>query len=190
MFARWLESNGFMEHQREATTDVYSDRRGELRVSTPARGLLTTKFRGDLSAALDRYRAGLAVAERLAKSDPANAGWQIDLGESNELVGGILMRLGMGLPSKSNEALSLALVLHHLRRCSRAFGLCNVEPALKHYRAKGEIIERLAASDPSNAEWQIDLADSHGIIGEADLMSLALQSGLHFVLEPFIEHAV
>ena len=34
---------------------------------------------GDLTAALTSYRASLAIAERLAKADPSNAGWQRDL---------------------------------------------------------------------------------------------------------------
>jgi hypothetical protein len=32
--------------------------------------------RGDLAGALKSYRDGLAIAERLAQSDPSNAGWQ------------------------------------------------------------------------------------------------------------------
>ena len=35
---------------------------------------------GDLAAALKSYGDGLAIAERLAKSDPGNARWQLDLG--------------------------------------------------------------------------------------------------------------
>ena len=31
---------------------------------------------GDLAAALASYQASLAIAERLAKADPGNAGWQ------------------------------------------------------------------------------------------------------------------
>ncbi len=38
---------------------------------------------GDLSGALDSYRAYLAIAERLAKADPNNAGWQRDLSVSH-----------------------------------------------------------------------------------------------------------
>jgi hypothetical protein len=35
---------------------------------------------GDLAGALKSYKDGLAIAERLATSDPGNAGWQYDLG--------------------------------------------------------------------------------------------------------------
>jgi hypothetical protein len=34
---------------------------------------------GDLAGALKSYRDGLAVAERLARSDPGNAIWKRDL---------------------------------------------------------------------------------------------------------------
>jgi hypothetical protein len=34
---------------------------------------------GNLPEALKTFRDGLAIADRLAKSDPGNAGWQRDL---------------------------------------------------------------------------------------------------------------
>jgi hypothetical protein len=34
---------------------------------------------GDLTGALKAYEDSLAIADRLAKSDPGNAGWQRDL---------------------------------------------------------------------------------------------------------------
>jgi hypothetical protein len=37
---------------------------------------------GDLSGALKSYRDSLAIADKLAQSDPGNAGWQRDLAVS------------------------------------------------------------------------------------------------------------
>ena len=37
---------------------------------------------GDLSGALESYRASMAIRERLAEADPNNAGWQRDLAGS------------------------------------------------------------------------------------------------------------
>ena len=37
---------------------------------------------GNLPGALESYRADLAITDRLAKSDPGNAGWQRDLAVS------------------------------------------------------------------------------------------------------------
>jgi hypothetical protein len=42
---------------------------------------------GDLAGALKSYRDSLGIAEKLAKQDPANAGWQSDLSLSYERVG-------------------------------------------------------------------------------------------------------
>lgn len=41
------------------------------------------RAQGDLSAALTAYRAGLGIAETLAKRDPGNTQWQRDLIVSN-----------------------------------------------------------------------------------------------------------
>jgi hypothetical protein len=42
---------------------------------------------GDLPAALTSYRASLAIRERLAKADPANVQWQIDVAVSCSKLG-------------------------------------------------------------------------------------------------------
>ena len=60
--------------------------------------------------------------ERLAKSDPSNAGWQYDLAVSYDLIG--------GLESKNNQ----------------------LGEAANSYRAGLAIAERLAKSDPSNSD--------------------------------------
>jgi hypothetical protein len=42
--------------------------------------------------ALKSFRDGLAIADRLAKADPGDAGWQHDLGASYGLVGDVWRR--------------------------------------------------------------------------------------------------
>ena len=44
---------------------------------------------GDLAGALKSYNDGFAIADRLAKFDPSNAGWQRDLSVSYERVGDV-----------------------------------------------------------------------------------------------------
>jgi tetratricopeptide (TPR) repeat protein len=83
---------------------------------------------GQLAQALDSYRAGFAIAARLAKSDPSNADWQRNLSLSYAAIGGA-------------EALQ-----GHLAQ------------ALESSQASFAITERLAKSDPSNTNWQRDLA--------------------------------
>jgi hypothetical protein len=46
------------------------------------------------AAALKSYSDSLAIAERLAKSDPGNAGWQRDLSVSYGKVGDVQMAQG------------------------------------------------------------------------------------------------
>ena len=87
---------------------------------------------GDLAEALKSYRDGLAIGDRLAKSDPGNAGWQRDLSVSFDKVGDVQVAQG------------------------------DLAGALKSYRDGLAISERLAKSDPGNAGWQRDLAVSYG----------------------------
>ena len=49
---------------------------------------------GNLPAALTSYQASLAIWERLAKSDPANAGWQRALSVSHNKVGDVQVAQG------------------------------------------------------------------------------------------------
>jgi tetratricopeptide (TPR) repeat protein len=83
---------------------------------------------GDLSAALKSYSDGLAIFERLAKSDPGNAGKQRDLSVSYNKVGG----------------------------AQEAWGDLNA--ALKSYSDGLAIAEGLAQIDPGNAGWQRELS--------------------------------
>lgn len=87
--------------------------------------------RGERIAALAAYRAGLAIAEALAKKDPGNAAWQRDLSLSHDRIGDVLLAQG-----------------------DRA-------GALAAYRAGLAIAEALAAKDPGNTLWQRDLIVSN-----------------------------
>jgi tetratricopeptide (TPR) repeat protein len=89
----------------------------------------------DLPGALAAYRAGLEIAERLAKQDPGNAAWQRDLSVSHNKIGDVRRAQG-DLPG-----------------------------ALAAYRAGLDIRERLAKQDPGNAAWQRDLSVSRYKIG-------------------------
>jgi hypothetical protein len=52
------------------------------------------RAQGNLPAALDSYQASLTIADRLAKADPGNAGWQRDLALSHGSVGLVEARQG------------------------------------------------------------------------------------------------
>ena len=73
---------------------------------------------GSLPAALDSYKASLAIADRLAKADPGNAGWQRDLSVSQAKIGDVLRAQG------------------------------NLPAAPDSYKASLAIADRLAKADP------------------------------------------
>ncbi len=81
---------------------------------------------GNLPEALKSYHDSLAIADRLARADPGNAGWQRDLSVFYIKVGDVLVAQG------------------------------NLPEALKSYRDGLAICDRLARADPGNAGWQRD----------------------------------
>jgi hypothetical protein len=79
----------------------------------------------------------LAIVERLANSDPSNAGWQRDLSVSYQKVGEVEVEQGQ------------------------------YAQALDSYQHDLAIARRLAESDPSNGLWQRDLSQSYAKLGAA-----------------------
>src|SRR6516162_9018154 len=94
------------------------------------------RSRGRLDPALASYRAAHSSADRLAKADPGNAGWQRDLSASYEKIGDVLVAQG------------------------------NLPEALKSFRDGHAIADRLAKADPGNTEWQRDLSVSYEKTGD------------------------
>jgi tetratricopeptide (TPR) repeat protein len=90
----------------------------------------------NLPAAMTSYQAGLAITRVLVKSDPANAGWQRDLGISYEKIGDVQMAQG------------------------------DLPEALKSYRDEFAIMDRLAKANPSSAFWQRSQAVSYSKLGD------------------------
>ena len=83
---------------------------------------------GDLAGALKSYRANFAIIDRLAKSDPGNAGWQRDLSVSYAKLADAYR--------KSNET----------------------EKAREALTSGRAIIAKLVEQHPDWAEWRQDLA--------------------------------
>ncbi len=86
------------------------------------------RAQGNLTDALAAYQAALAIRERLAKADPANAGWQRDVASSYG-------RVAMVEAQRENR-----------------------ERALAGYRHGREIIKVLRARSPDDATLPRDLA--------------------------------
>lgn len=74
--------------------------------------------------ALEEYRKGFAIIERLTKVDPGNAEWRHDLLNNHSNIGDALLAQG-----ESKEA-------------------------LEEYRKASDVAKELNAIDPSNVQWQ------------------------------------
>jgi hypothetical protein len=142
------------------------------------------KHQGNLPEALKSFRDGLAIADRLAKSDPGNALWQHDLSVSYEKIGDVLAdqgnlaealksyrdglsirdRLAKADPGNLNWQRDLSVSFNKIGDVLAAQG--NLPEALKSFRDGLAIADRLAKSDPGNARWQHDLSVSFNKIGD------------------------
>jgi tetratricopeptide (TPR) repeat protein len=93
--------------------------------------------RGDLKAALKSYSDSLAIAKRVARSDPGNPNWQREVSVSYNKVGEVQVAQG------------------------------DLKAAVKSYTEALTLRERLAKSNPGNADWQRDLWFSYAIVADA-----------------------
>ena len=139
---------------------------------------------GDLSAAMQSFRKGRAIAEALAELDLANTVWHRDLSVSNDRIGDVLVAQGDGpgaLAAYRNgltirEALAARdlaktrwqrdLSVSHNRIGDVLVAQGDGPGALAAYRKGLTIAEALAALDPANTDWQRDLSVSHDRIGD------------------------
>src|SRR5216684_233628 len=155
--------------------------------------------RGNLAEALKTFRDGLGIAERLAQSDPGNAGWQRDLSVSYNEIGDVLVaqgnlpealksfRDGLGIaerlaqsdPGNAGWQRDLSACYDRVGNVLVAQG--HLPEALKSFRDGLAIRERLAQSDPGNAGWQRDLSVSYEKIGNV----LVAQGNLPEALKTF-----
>ena len=143
---------------------------------------------GDLAGALKSYRDSLAIRDRLAKSDPGNAGWQRDLSVSYDKIGDVQVAQGdlaggaQVLSRQPRHRRPAGEIRSRQRRlAARPLGVATTRSAtcrsrratspaaLKSYRDSLAIAERLAQSDPGNAGWQRDLSVSYEKIGDVQV---------------------
>jgi tetratricopeptide (TPR) repeat protein len=140
---------------------------------------------GNLDASIDSHRQALAIAQTLAKADPANVRWQRDLMLDNSKVGQLLMAKGSKEDALTNyrDALSVAKTMGDKDQTTpdwqsnRAMidsnigalmmGLGNSDDALVAYRDGLTIAKALTVRDPHNVEWQTGLVIALYNLGEA-----------------------
>ncbi len=143
---------------------------------------------GDLAGALTSYRDSLAIADRLAKSDPGNAGWQRDLSVSYEKVGDVQVaqgdlagraellpatasrsETGWRNPIPATPAGSAISRCRTIKSATCRSRRATSPGALTSYRDSLAISDRLAKSDPGNAGWQRDLSVSYDKVGDVQV---------------------
>ena len=138
---------------------------------------------GDSSAAIRSYQAGMAIAQKLAASDPSNSEWQRDLSVSHNRIGDTQRAQGdlagalksyqadMAIAQKlaasdaSNRQWQRDLSVSHNKIGNTQSAQNDLAGALTSYQAGMAIRQKLAASDPSNSQWQTDVAQSAWKIG-------------------------
>ena len=158
---------------------------GEVEVHLAQAAQDLDSYQAGLAQALDSYRGGLAIAGRLAKSDPGNAEWEHYLSASYEKVGNVEDEQGELAQALESYRAGLAIADHlaksdpgnaHWQGLLSVFHskVGNVEleqgqfaQALNSYRDDLAIAKHLAESDPSNADWQRDLSRSYAKLGSA-----------------------
>ena len=152
---------------------------------------------GDLAAALKSFPDGLAIRQRLAQSDPGNAGWQRDL--SGVVQQGRRRADGAGRPCGGAEILFATASPSGSAWCNRIPGNASwqrdlsvsydkigdvqvaqgdLAAALKSFGDSLAIIERLAQSDAGNAGWQRDLSVRYAKIGDVQMAQGDLAAAL------------
>jgi tetratricopeptide (TPR) repeat protein len=143
----------------------------------------TYAVQGDAAKQEEAARKALAITERLAKTDPDNAGWQHDLAISQAKRGDVLVAQGNlnGALDAFREALATsdrlaatdpgnlqwqrALSIAHEKIGEVLFAQGDRERALKSFRESLAIRRRLAEAEPDNIQWQRDLATAYDRVG-------------------------
>jgi tetratricopeptide (TPR) repeat protein len=126
----------------------------------------------------------LGIAEQLAQSDPANAGWQRDLSVSYNKLADVLLSIGERDQAMENYQKSLGIAeqlaqsdpanagwqrdlsVSYNKLADVLLSIGERDPAMENYQKSLRIFEKLAQSDPVNTGWQTDLVISYYKIGD------------------------
>ncbi len=109
---------------------------------------------GNLTEALAAFKASLAIRERLAKADPGNAGWQLDIAASLQRVGDMAQKNG-------DTGGALGAFRRGLEIMSRLTSLAPDHAGFRH--ALGVLERRIAALEGDTPEGKAgDTAPKRG----------------------------
>jgi serine/threonine protein kinase len=138
----------------------------------------------NVESALENHRKALMIAERFFRERPNDASARLTLAIDNSNVAGDLVKKGDRVAALNSyqkardilqslaESSPPAAYKHGLGIMYQRIG--NVQmmdgdsaSAMKNYRARLEITEKLAAADPKNVSARLDVADSYAFAGLA-----------------------
>ncbi len=137
---------------------------------------------GDVESALENHRKARAIAERIFRAKPKDASAGMALAGVDANFASDLVKKGdrRGALASYKEALDIVQPLavsspNYRRSVSLIYQrIGNVQmmdgdsaAAMKNYRARLEITERIALDDPKNVSARLDLADSYSFVGIA-----------------------
>jgi tetratricopeptide (TPR) repeat protein len=143
----------------------------------------TYAVQGDAAKQEEAARKALAITERLAKTDPGNAGLQHDLAISQAKRGDVLVAQGnlnealdafrealatsdrLAATDPGNFQWQRALSIAHEKIGEVLFAQGDRAQALKSFRESLAIRRRLAEAEPDNIQWQRDLATAYDRVG-------------------------
>ena len=139
---------------------------------------------GDVGAALENHRKALAISERFFRERPNDTSAALTLAIDNSNVAGDLVKTGdrsaalisyykardilQSLADKSTGTAykhGLGIMYQRIGNVQMMDG--DSAAAMKNYRARLEITEKLAAGDPKNVSARLDVADSYAFVGVA-----------------------
>jgi tetratricopeptide (TPR) repeat protein len=141
-------------------------------------------------------RRALAIRERLAQSDPGNAGWQRDLTVAYDRVGNLQVAQGdlAGALKSYRDSLTIRdrlaqsdpgnvgwqrdLWVSYIKVGGMKVAQGDRAGALKSYSDSLAIADRLAKSDSGNAGWQRDLSVAYNFVGDVELAQGDLNAAL------------
>lgn len=151
---------------------------------------------GDLAAALAAFHKDLEIIEKLARQDPVNSQWQIDLSRSYSKIGEIQQaqydlpgalascrksleiteKLVQQAPANSEWQRDLTISYERIGEIQQTQG--DLPSALASHCKGLDIREKLAQQDPDNSDWQRALSISYNQIGTIQLVEGNLDAAL------------
>ena len=154
----WIAADGTEEISRKLAANNPSNKnwQRDLFVSYNKIGS-AQRAQGELAAARESFRMGMAVSANLARDDPSNDQCQVDLSHSYLQIGSVNSTLG------------------------------DLNTALELYHKALDIITKLTTNDPTNTSWQHDLAAVYSQIGDVQKAQNNLKAALESYLKAEID---